>query len=243
MDWGSYFERNRARRMLIPWERGIAVEPQLREPLIRSLQRYQVGEQGEGVHLKAGALATGDQDYAAAISMFVQEEQEHARLLAELLRGLGAPLLRRHWSDSCFICLRHLAGFHLELMVLLVAEMIAKRYYRALHEGTDDPVLKTAFAQILRDELGHIAFHCDYLQRRFAGQPALVRQAIRLSWRAVFRATCLVVMVDHRAVLRAVTVAPAAFWHDCGQIFDETANRIFASARRSEEPATAGQPK
>lgn len=231
MDWGSYFERNRIRRMAIPWERGIAIEPQLREPLIRSLQRYQVGEQGEGVHLKAGAVATGDPAYAAAIGLFVQEEQEHARLLAELLRGLDAPLLRQHWSDGCFSFLRHLAGFHLELLVLLVAEMVAKRYYRALHEGIADPVLKTAFAQILHDELGHIAFHCDYLQRRFAGLPTLVRQAIRLSWRLIFRATCLVVIVDHRAVLRAVAVAPAAFWRDCGQIFDETADRIFASAR------------
>jgi len=241
MDWESYFKRNRARRMAIPWERGIAAEPQLREPLIRSLQRYQVGEQGEGIHLKVGAAATGDPAYAAAIILFVQEEQEHARLLAELLRGLDAPLLRGHWSDSCFKGLRHLAGFHLELMVLLVAEMIAKRYYRALHEGTADPVLKTAFAQILRDELGHIAFHCDYLQRRFAGLPALMRQAIRLSWRTVFRATCLVVMVDHRAVLRAVAVAPATFWRDCGQIFDETADRIFAGARVIEEPAAVGQ--
>jgi hypothetical protein len=229
MNWVAYFERNRSRRMAIPWERGIAVEPQLREPLIYSLQRYQVGEQGDGAHLKAGAAATGDQEYAAAIALFVQEEQEHARLLAQLLQGMGAPLLRRHWSDICFTILRRTAGLHMELLVLMVAEMIAKRYYRALHEGTDDPVLKTAFAQILRDEQGHVAFHCDELHRTFNALPTPARRAIRLGWRLIFRATCLVVMYDHRAVLRAVHVAPAAFWRDCGQIFDETAARIFSA--------------
>ena len=59
MDWLAYFERNRASRMEIPWERGIAVEPDLRVPLIHSLRRFQVGEQGDGNHLKRGAAAKG----------------------------------------------------------------------------------------------------------------------------------------------------------------------------------------
>lgn len=236
MDWVTYFERNRARRMDIPWERGIDVDARLREPLIRSLQRYQVGEQGDGAHLKASSAAEGDPSYAAAIDLFVQEEQAHARLLAELLRGMGAPLLRRHWSDVCFTLLRRAAGLRVELLTLLVAELIAKRYYRALHDGVSAPALKTAFAQILRDELGHVAFHCDYLQRRFAGLPDPARRAIRLIWRMVFRAACLVVMFDHRAALREVGVAPGDFWRDCGEIFDEAAARIFGAAPAIEEP-------
>ena len=236
MDWVTYFEQNRARRMDIPWERGIAVEPHLREPLIRSLQRYQVGEQGDGMHLKAAVAATSDPAYAAAIALFVQEEQEHARLLARLLQGMDARLLRRHWSDTCFTLLRRLAGLRVELMVLMVAEMIAKRYYRALYEGTDDPVLKTAFAQILRDEFGHVAFHCDYLQRDFAALPAPARTIVQRLWRLVFRAACVVVIYDHRSVLRAVRVVPGAFWRDCGQIFDEVVARIFGAPAAIEEP-------
>src|SRR5919109_4904445 len=186
MDWKTYFERNRARRMVIPWDRGIAVEPHMRAPLIRSLQRFQVGEQGDGAHLRMAAAATGDPAYAAAIALFVEEEQEHARLLERLLCGMGGTLLRRHWSDVCFIFLRRLSGLHLELLVLLVAELVAKRYYRALHEGTSDPVLKTAFAQILHDEVGHVAFHCDYLQRAFAPLSPHARLLIRVSWRLLF---------------------------------------------------------
>jgi hypothetical protein len=229
MDWLSYFQCNRRDRLPIPWEQGIAVPPHLRAPLIRSLQRFQVGEQGDGVHLKAGAAATGDPVYEAAIALFVAEEQEHSRLLARVLRAMGAELLPGHWSDGCFRAVRHLAGLHLEILVLLVAELIARRYYRALQEGTEDTVLRVVFAQIVRDELGHVAFHCDRLNRAFASLPTPARFLISTTWRAFFGAVTLVVMVDHRAVLRAVGVAPWAFWRDCGEIFEEAAGQIFGA--------------
>lgn len=240
MDWKTYFEHNRASRMPIPWDRRIMVEPHLREPLIRSLQRFQVGEQGDGAHLRKAA-ATGDPAYAAAIALFVEEEQEHARLLARLLRGMDGPLLERHWSDICFIFLRRLSGLHQELLVLLTAELIAKRYYRALYEGTNDAVLKAAFAQILRDEVGHVAFHCDYLQRAFAPLPLLARLLIRLAWRLLFQAACLIVMYDHRGVLRAVHVSPGAFLRDCGLIFDEAAAHIFDAVPALDEIEAVGE--
>jgi hypothetical protein len=235
-DWLSYFERNRARRTLIPWEWGIAVETHLRDPLIRSLQRFQVGEQGDGRHLRTGAAATGDPAYVAAMALFVKEEQEHARLLARLIEGLGGRLLRWHWSDVCFVALRRVAGLRLELMVLLIAEMIAKAYYRAMYDGTRDAVLRMAFAQILCDEVGHVAFHCDYLNRAFAPLAPPARRLARGAWRLMYRIVCLVVTIDHRRVLRAVRVSPGAFWRDCGRIFDDAAARIFNPNPAFEQP-------
>ena len=239
MDWLAYFKYNCAHRMPVPWEQGISVESQLRLPLIRSLQRFQVGEQGDGAHLIGSAEATGNTVYGETIRLFIGEEQEHARLLARLLRGMDAPLLKRHWSDVCFVLVRRLAGLRLELMVLMVAEMIAKRYYRALYEGTNDPVLGAVFAQILRDELGHVAFHCDYLHSTLTPLPSPVRLLIRWGWRLFFGAVCFVVVYDHRGVLRAVGVSPGAFWRDCGLIFTEAADHIFGSVTSSEE--TIGQ--
>lgn len=228
MDWITYFERNRAHRMSIPWEEGITVEGPLREPLIRSLQRFQVGEQGDGTHLKRGAEATGDPTYARAIELFIEEEQEHSRLLARLLGLMDAPLVRGHWSDACFRLVRHVAGLRLELLVLLTAELIAKRYYHALHKGTQDPVLQNAFAQILHDEIGHVAFHCDYLQRAFAPTPILARLLVAGAWQLFFRVVCLVVMFDHRHVLRAVGVSPSSFRQGAALIFEDAAARIFS---------------
>ena len=50
--WLNYYEHNRSHRMPVPWEQGINVEQHLREPLIRSLQKFQIGESGEGRRLR-----------------------------------------------------------------------------------------------------------------------------------------------------------------------------------------------
>ena len=230
MNWLNYFEENMANRAKIPWRKKIHVETHLRAPLIRSLQRFQVGESGDGKHLKMGARTTGDESYAAAINLFIKEEQEHARLMAEILKQLGAELLKSHWSDTAFVLLRRLLGLKHELLILLVPEMIAKRYFRALHDGTEDPVLKAVFAQICRDEDGHLAFHIDTLQKMFSAFSILGRALIKLLWKSVFRAACFVVIVDHCSVLRACGVSPATFWWDCGLIFDDVAADIFTRA-------------
>ena len=239
--WLNYFESNRKNRAPIPWEAGINVEPHLRAPLIRSLQKFQLGESGEGRKLKQHARNTGDATYAAAIDLFIREEQEHARLMAEILRRLEAPLLTSDWSDWCFVSMRRLFGLHQELMVLLLPEMIAKRYFRALHDGTADATLRAVFAQIARDEDGHLAFHVDYLHRAFETMSFSRRIATLVGWRTVFRATCLIVMLDHRRVLRAAGMSPRRFWDDCGKIFDEVAAGIFHPAQNSLASLNAGR--
>ena len=228
--WLDYFEGNRVNRPRVPWEKGVHVEPHLRAPLIRSLQKFQLGESGEGRNLKRHAKETGDAVYAEAIDRFIKEEQEHARLMAKILRNLNAPLLKRDWSDWCFVSLRHLFGLHQELLVLLLPEMIAKRYFRVLHDGTRDPVLRAVFAQIAQDEDGHLAFHVEYLRLAFEKMPFSRRMLVLLLWRLMFRATCVAVMLDHRAVLRAAGMMPQDFWRDCGRIFDEVAAGIFSPA-------------
>jgi rubrerythrin len=228
--WLNYFQRNRRNRLPVPWEQGIHIDARLRGPLVHSLQKFQLGESGEGRRLRRHAEATGDAVYAAAIDLFIKEEQEHARLMSEILRLLDAPLLNSDWTDNCFIALRHLFGLHQELMVLLLPEMIAKRYFRALHEGTRDPVLRAVTAQIAQDEAGHLAFHIEYLRHAFESMSFTRRILAQVIWRAAFRATCLAVMTDHWAILRAVGVAPRAFWRDCGLVFDEVAAGIFCPA-------------
>jgi bacterioferritin (cytochrome b1) len=229
-NWLTYFQRNRRDRLQIPWHLGIEIEERLRRPLIHSLQRFQIGESGEGRHLRANAAERGDAEYAEAIDLFIREEQEHARLMAAILRRLRAPLLEKHWSDGCFMYLRHVAGLKEQLLVLLLPEMIAKRHFRALHDGTHDPVLRAVFAQICHDEEGHLNFHIDTLQELFAKWSWPRRAAVRAIWRILFRASCVVVMWDHRSALKAAGVSASVFWWDCGLIFDEVAARIFSTA-------------
>jgi rubrerythrin len=228
--WLKYFEHNREHRLDIPWERGVNVEPAARAPLIHSLQRFQVGESGEGRHLRKQAATTNDPVYIASIDLFIKEEQEHARLMAEILRRLGARLLTHHWSDACFILLRRLFGLNQELLMLLMPEMIAKRFFRAAHDGVTDAVIRAVCAKIMHDEEGHVAFHVEFLHRALAEMSILSRVLHRAIWRMLFRASCLVVMWDHRGLLRAAGVSSAKFWWDCGLIFDEVSAAIFSYA-------------
>lgn len=228
--WLRYFEHNRKCRREIPWSLPLQIESQLLRPLVRSLQRFQLGESGEGTHLRQQAARTGDPIYRAAIDLFIKEEQEHARLMARILSALEVPLLSHHWSDSCFILLRRCFGLHHELLVLLIPEMMAKRYFRALRDGTSDPVLKAVCDQILHDEEGHLAFHVDFLQSALARLSLPARVCLRAVWRLVFRIACLAMIADHRAVLSATRVSPTRFFWDCGLIFDEVAASIFTCA-------------
>lgn len=229
--WLDYFERNRASRRFIAWERGIRVEPGLRRPLIRSLQKFQLGESGDGRRLRRLARMTGDAAYINAIELFVKEEQEHARLMGQILGVLGAPLRKSDWTNRCFILLRHLFGLRAELMVLLLPEMIAKKYFRSLHEGIRDEVLRAVFSQIAQDEEGHVAFHIEYLRRALEPLSFTERIIAQIIWRIAFRAACAVVLLDHHRVLQAVGVTSGEFWRDTGRIFDEVAAGVFSPAR------------
>ena len=93
-----------------------------------------------------------------------------------------------------------------------------------------DPVLRTVTTQIMLDEAGHLAFHVEYLRRAFDSMSFSRRILAQVVWRAAFRTTCLAVMYDHRALLRAVGLPLQEFWRDCGWIFDEVAAGIFSPA-------------
>ncbi len=228
--WLNYFEHNRDLRRDIPWRDGINIEPRLVKPFVRSLQRFQIGESGEGRHLRAAANTTGDRDYIKCIDLFIKEEQEHARLMAEILKRLHAPLLTSHWSDGCFILLRRLFRLKQELMVLLTPEIIAKRYFRLLHDRINDASVQAVCAQILHDEEGHVAFHVDYLRGALAKLSLPSRVLLRGAWRVLFRLSVLVVLLDHRSLLKACGVSIATFWWDCELMFDDVAAQIFAFA-------------
>ena len=87
-DWSKYFEHNRKHRREIPWEQGVHVPAPLRSDLIRSLQRFQLGESGDGFFLRRNASGQ-PMAYREALDFFIAEEQEHARLMGEVLDRIG----------------------------------------------------------------------------------------------------------------------------------------------------------
>lgn len=194
-DWVEDFEDEAARRLTRSdpdWRRGARLDP----AVVRSVQRFQVGESGDGANLVAKA---GDGDYGTAVKLFVAEEQNHARQLAHLLAAAGADTIGGHWSDAVFVRLRRALGLRLELLVLLVAEVIALRYYRALRDGTADPLTTDVACRILADEQRHVPFHL----RRLGRVPAI--------WWALLAGTAVVVALDHGPALRRLGVTRRGF--------------------------------
>jgi hypothetical protein len=158
-EWLAYFEINAHRLLPLPWEQGPSPTAEELAAIASSLQQFQLGESSEGQWLLRAAAEyaeqTGDPDYLPAIQLFIAEEQRHARDLGCYLTAAGVPLLGWNWVDGIFRRLRRAAPLEQVLVVLLTAEMIAKVYYRAIHQATGCPLLRSLCAQLLRDEVRH----------------------------------------------------------------------------------------
>lgn len=211
--WTQRFEDERERRLAQgdpDWGQGATLRP----AVWAGIQRFQVGEDGDGANIVGKADRAGDADYAQAVRLFVAEEQNHARLLARLLAAGGVPTLAGHWSDTVFVRLRRLMGLRQELLVLMIAEVVALRYYRALRDGARDPLTSDVAARILSDEERHVPFHCERLHASLAGLPRPARRPVMLLWQLLLFVVCLVVAADHGPALRQLGVGRLRFMVD-----------------------------
>jgi hypothetical protein len=209
-DWRRRFETEagvRRRTDEPAWEQGAHLDA----AVARSIQRFQVGEAGDGANLIDKADRAGDDDYSMAVRLFVAEEQNHARMLRLLLHAAGYPTIAGHWSDTIFVRLRRALGLRVELLVLLIAEVIALRYYRALRDGTEDPLTTEVAGRILSDERRHVPFHCHRLCHSLAELPSPARAVLIVLWRTLLMGTALVVAGDHGRALRTLGVTRMQF--------------------------------
>ena len=203
----------------------------LRRPLTQSLARFQLGESSDGARLRAavGRLAnrTSDRDYQEAIGLFIGEEQEHARLLAEVLTRMRAPLLRRHWSDWIFRRCRHLLGFYQEISVLLMAEIVALKYYSVVRSGAENGVIEKVCDQILYYEKFHVRFHCEYLHRALVHRPSWFRRICWCALTVMFAGASSVVAWDHRRALEVLGASSEEFLSESWLNFAAARQSIF----------------
>jgi hypothetical protein len=171
--------------------------------LASTVARLQAGETGEGrIVNEIRKRGIGDADYQQAIALFVAEEGRHARILGRALEGLGGEPHRDHWTARYFTVGRRVLGPRTKIVVLLAAEVIATTFYDAMERALPEGPLRTAFAQIQRDEMAHLEFHTDF----FASQDAAGRAAFRAAWWPIASVCCAVVLGDHAATLGALGI-------------------------------------
>ncbi|GAA4597011.1 hypothetical protein GCM10023194_70650 [Planotetraspora phitsanulokensis] len=212
------------------WSQGARLGP----ALVRSLQRFQVGEDGDGRSLIRKADLAKDPVYADAVRLFVAEECEHARLLGRLLEAAGATTIAGHWTNAVFVRLRRLLGLRTELMVLMLAEVVALAYYRAVRDGVRDPLAAEVAGRILSDELRHVPFHCDRLRRSFQEVPRLSRAAAAVVWWLLLAGVVTVVVLDHGHALRGLGVSRTAFTREVAADFRTVVADVMSPTLRSE---------
>lgn len=226
--WLVHYRRNPARQArldaAIDWSAPTPLTGAARAAVGRSLQRFELGESGDGVELLAKAERAGDPVYVEALRLFVAEEQRHSALFARALDHLDWPRLTSHWSDAAFTALRRALGLRTEIALFLVAESVALHYFAALRDGCPDPQVARMATRILADEDEHVRFQVHRLHEGFAGAGRATRAGVRVLWWPVAIGAATVVAVDHRAALRVCGVRPGTLW--------ARALRTFAEASR-----------
>jgi hypothetical protein len=210
------------------WPSGGRLDP----ALVRSLQRFQTGEDGDGASLLAKSTRAGDRDYLAAVRLFVAEEQNHARLLKNVLAYGGESTIDGHWTDTVFVAVRRALGLRLELMTLMLAEVVALRYYRALRDGTGDALVTEVAGRIVADEQRHVPFHVDRLRDGFADAPGTARLIAAGFWWVLMTGATLVVAVDHGRALHILGVSRRRFVREVLALFRPIVREVFFSAAR-----------
>jgi hypothetical protein len=210
--WRRHFECNAARP--VPTVEAAGVPAAWVRPLARSLAIFQAGEGGEGRiarEIEKVGLREIDDDYRAALKLFVREEGRHAKILAAAVRALGGQLRGKQWSERLFVGGRRLLGVRLKLLVLLAAEVVGIGLYGALASRLGTCSIGQALRELCADEAAHLEFHCDFFRTQTRSWWA--RGAFSLAWWAVAGAACVTVLVDHRGTLRALGVrgAPGRF--------------------------------
>lgn len=227
-EWLSYYQHNKSLRMLVQLPDEIAIDDELRIPLIKSLQRFQIGETGDGKHLKKFAKKIGDPDYMQCIDLFIKEEQAHGQTLAEVIRSLDGNLITWHWTDLVFILLRRMLGLKTEIFILLIAEVVGKCFYKAVADKIKNEKLREIFSLIVLDEIAHLSFHSQFLFTQLKSKSTFKKALVHYVWSVIFYTACFVFVLDHGKTLNALGLSSAEFIERCSREFNRSAICVFS---------------
>ena len=167
--WLAHFRRNREDRPEPDWQAPVSLAPEVLAPLVQSLEQFQLGDGGGPAYLIAQdreAFLSAGEGTRTLVDLWFAEEREHSRLLGAAVVRFGGRPITGHWSFTAFCLSRRWFGVRFELTVLLLTEIASTVYYRLLRRHGQDPALRSVCRLILRDEIGHVAFHRDRLAAR-----------------------------------------------------------------------------
>jgi hypothetical protein len=201
-----------------------SIPESLRQPLVCLLQRFQLGEAGEGRVAGEARRSTDpalDDALREATALYVREEGRHAVILAEVLAALGAPTVKRATAEVLFRHGRRLLGFRTKMLVIACAEVVGVATYRRIRDGVRSEAIADAVADILSDELDHLDYQSLFFARVLATTGALspvAAPALAAAFAAILAAATTLVAVQHRTALRDLGATPFQFAGQCAAI-------------------------
>lgn len=207
------------------------VSDEVRLGVLGSMQKFQIGESGEGrvAHeIDSALLPGGDDEFRATLKMLVREEGRHSRILALMVHALGGQTLSRNWSERLFIHVRRAFGLRFKMMVLLTVEVIGIAWYGLLADELPAGPFAAALRQMCSDEERHLAFFARF----FAAQRLWW---VRVLWWPLNLAAGALVILDHRRTLAALRVP----W---SRIALAMLLRIAEASHRMGERVSVGEP-
>ncbi len=215
-NWLNYFERNAQASTGIDWMAQQSLSHAERACISDSIATFQIGEYSEGHGLMKFARHYAnihqEPDLIHITRMFVKEEQNHAGFLKRFMANQDIRLKSYAWSDQVFRIIRRYVGYELSITILIVAELIALTYYRALHEATSNRTLKSICEKILTDEVRHIEFESSMIRSIQLAHHPFRRCLVRGAHQVLYTGTVLVVWVDHQSVLRRGGFTFLQYW-------------------------------
>jgi hypothetical protein len=164
--WIRHFQTNQDNRSEPAWDSALRLDAKVIEKLLPSIQQFQLGDGGGPASLiarDAAAYRNSSEGIRTLTDLWFKEEREHSRLLGKAVERLGGKPIKSHWSFSAFCACRRLIGVRAELQILLLTELVSTAYYTVLERHVDDWPLQDMCSLILRDEAGHVSYHCDRL--------------------------------------------------------------------------------
>lgn len=182
--WISHFERNRRNRPEPEWDAPFHLDEPRRRALAWSLAEYQLGDGGGPCRLiarDAERYRDTSPEVKQVIDLWFNEEREHSRLLLGAVKRLRGTVVQDTFALRAFCGVRRLLGVQFEMLVLLLVEIVSTAYYRLIRRHCGDGPIDDMCRLILRDEIGHIAFHRARLGARHPEGPSL-------AWRVMFHA-------------------------------------------------------
>ena len=169
--WIAHFgHHNRLNRPEPDWHAPLKMSEPRRAALAWSLAEYQLGDGGgpcrliahDAEHFRASA-----EEVRRVTDLWFAEEREHSRLLGGAVRRLRGTFVETTFAFRMFCHVRRALGVQFEMLVLLIVEIVSVGYYRLIRRHCADAPIEAMCSLILRDEIGHIAFHRDRLAANY----------------------------------------------------------------------------